>query len=779
MRPIQLILFFVGVLALANADPLEGTSPILEDGTDFSPRIMAGAHQFVERKIEEATSSPRSPLLPAKDQASLLENSRASLREKLGVVDTRLAPRVEIFTDSGLSFEGNLQGIPVAKGPGFTIYPIRWEVVPGFTAEGLLVEPDPEDGLTLSAPAMVYLPDAADTPEDVIGLTAKLPAQKQTALRFAFAGFRIIIPAPLNREIFTGWEEDDPALLRSQQSHREWIYRQGFQMGRHPLGYEIQAALSAADWLRSQRTTSMTLAGYGEGGRAAFYASAIEPSVDHAFVSGVFCNRKTAWSEPIDRNLFRILPEHGDAEVASLIVPRPLLIEHTPFPVVTDRKGELKTPELDEVEEEFSRIASVMGSLSTPSTLLFHEANQEARGDFPAVAAFLQTIGIEKTLSRVPPVALLIDQRPNFDPSARHLRVFAGMQRHIQYLVDDSTSVREESFFFKAESDLRPGSWSTEAKHDTINPARFLTASEQKRTEFSRDILGEFDESLAALRPRSRQIKETENWVAHDVLLDVYPEMEAWGTFLLPKDLKPGEKRPVIVCQHGRNGLPGDTIDAGKSAYNDFAGKLAERGFITFSPFNLYRGEDEYRWLDRKANLVGGTLFTFIRDSHSQILSWLKRRPEVDPKRIAFYGLSYGGETAVRIPAVLEDYSVVICSGDFNHWTRKVADPDFPRGFMKSIEWEMPYWNMGNTFDYGEMAGLIFPRPFAVERGHHDGVSVDRWVSFEYARVRRLYSLLGKPEKTEIFFFGGGHSVEGSETFPFLHRHLNWPDSKE
>jgi hypothetical protein len=31
-----------------------------------------------------------------------------------------------------------------------------------------------------------------------------------------------------------------------------------------------------------------------------------------------------------------------------------------------------------------------------------------------------------------------------------------------------------------------------------------------------------------------------------------------------------------------------------------FAGVLAERGFITFAPHNLYRGEDRYRWLDRR-----------------------------------------------------------------------------------------------------------------------------------------------------------------------------------
>jgi hypothetical protein len=28
----------------------------------------------------------------------------------------------------------------------------------------------------------------------------------------------------------------------------------------------------------------------------------------------------------------------------------------------------------------------------------------------------------------------------------------------------------------------------------------------------------------------------------------------------VPKDLKPGERRPVIVCQHGLEGVPEDTV---------------------------------------------------------------------------------------------------------------------------------------------------------------------------------------------------------------------------
>ena len=86
----------------------------------------------------------------------------------------------------------------------------------------------------------------------------------------------------------------------------------------------------------------------------------------------------------------------------------------------------------------------------------------------------------------------------------------------------------------------------------------------------------------------------------------------------------------------------------------------------------------------------------------------------------------------MRVPSVLEGYCLSICSGDFGDWTRKVVDTHNKVSFMNTLEWEMPYFNMGNTFSYAEMAYLIFPRPFMVERGHDDLVQPDEWVAYEY-----------------------------------------------
>jgi hypothetical protein len=74
--------------------------------------------------------------------------------------------------------------------------------------------------------------------------------------------------------------------------------------------------------------------------------------------------------------------------------------------------------------------------------------------------------------------------------------------------------------------------------------------------------------------------------------------------------------------------------------------------------------------------------------------------------------------------------------------------------------------------NYADLANLMMPRPFMVERGHDDGVSIDEWVAYEYAKVRRLYNKAGFGDRTAIEFFDGPHTIHGVGTFEFLLKHL-------
>jgi hypothetical protein len=95
---------------------------------------------------------------------------------------------------------------------------------------------------------------------------------------------------------------------------------------------------------------------------------------------------------------------------------------------------------------------------------------------------------------------------------------------------------------------------------------------------------------------------------------------------------------------------------------------------------------------------------------------------------------------------------------------------------MWTREYEMYEFDLGNTFNYAEMAYLIAPRPFMVERGHDDGVGTDEMVAYEYAKVRYLYAnKLKIADRTTIEFFPGGHQINAKGTFEFLRKNLGYP----
>jgi len=750
MLALTLVLF----ASMAHPQELRQTLRLEWPEEDLSDRLMTGAHHFVERKIAEAPAQraklwARDYSSPETYVKSVMPN-RTSLKMILGVVDERLPAAMEGYGDEATP-------ALVAETERMRIYQVRWPVLDGFWGCGLLAEPK-----AAAVASVVVVPDAGQTPEQLLGVA---PGASQPARRLAENGFEVVVPVTVSRAKLA---TSDEQVRASDQTYREWIYRQAFHMGRHVIGYEVQSVLAAVDWLVA-RGNKVGVCGCAEGGQTAFYAAALDTRIGAALVSGYFDSRQRVWAEPIYRNIWGLLREFGDAEIAGLILPRTLVIEHSAVPEITGHKGDWDTPNYASARAEVERIAT--GTLFQKPPLVRSDGVPYSEA---ALVRFSAALGVE-TLARLAPEPP-VDKRASFDAAARHLRFFREMESHIQRLIQRSEHVRDRAFLFSVMPELEMRTWTTEPKLPTHSAEKFIEGAKRFRERFRDEAMGRFDEPLLPFHARTRVVKTTEKWTAHDVVLDVYPELFAWGLLVLPKDLKPGERRPVVVCQHGRNGLPRDLLDAHNTGYRDVAAVLAERGFITFAPHNLYRGEDRYRWLSRKANTVKATLFSFIIASHDQILRWLETQPFVDGSRIAFYGLSYGGETAVRVPPLLEKYALSICSGDFNQWARKVAATDQPFSFMRTIEWEMPYWNLGHTFDYAEMSYLMLPRPFMVERGHLDLVGRDEWVAHEYAKVRWLYAQLGLADRTEIEFFQGGHSMRAEGTFAFLHKHLRWPE---
>jgi hypothetical protein len=123
----------------------------------------------------------------------------------------------------------------------------------------------------------------------------------------------------------------------------------------------VQKVLAAVDWFKTKSPQARAgVAGYGEGGLLALYAAAVDTRIDVALVSGYFGSRQEVWSEPIYRNVWGLLEEFGDAEIATLIAPRDLLIEYSQEPLVTGHKGDLKVRSFQNLSQEFVRIDKLL-----------------------------------------------------------------------------------------------------------------------------------------------------------------------------------------------------------------------------------------------------------------------------------------------------------------------------------------------------------------------------------------------------------------------------------
>jgi cephalosporin-C deacetylase-like acetyl esterase len=767
--PRRVVLFLVlGLLAFsesrAPAQSLPGTKLYTEEG-DPAAAMVAGIHAFLDRELAASVKSRvatwnvdgSSPEAHKKS----VERMRERFRTIIGAVGERVSP-VELNYVSG-------PGAPalLVDTPSLSVYAVRWGVYPGVVAEGLLIEP--KGAIKANVVAMM---DCDTPPEAAVGLLKASSANAQVGLLLGLAGCRVLMPTLIDRsDEFSG----NANVRMTNLPHREWIYRMAYETGRHIIGYEVDKVRAAVDWFTRDGEPQRPIGvfGHGEGGLIAFYAAAVDTRINTAWISGYFGPREEIWKEPIYRNVWGLLESFGDAEILALIMPRPVHIENASGPEVTGppppRKGRsdaasgrLSDPAADQVNAEMGRLSTELAPVIFVHATISAGDKIEINSSNHSLTSFLIKLGI--TGVPYPSYTTFKDPRSGFDPRTRMKRQLTQLVDYTQNLIRTS-ELRRDAYWSKA---------------DMTSPEGWDASTESYRRAFQEDLIGRFPQATEPLEARTRQIFDEPGWTGYAVQIPVWPDVVASGILLLPKDLKEGERRPVIVCQHGLEGRPDEVVNPRlKSVYNSFGARLADRGYIVYAPQNPYIGRDNFRLLVRKANPLKRSLFSVIVGQHERTLEWLATLPNVDRDRIAFYGLSYGGKTAMRVPAILKNYCLSICSADFNEWVVKCTNVDRTYSYLYTLEYDMYEFGLAERFNYAEMAGLIAPRPFMVERGHKDPVAPDEWIGYEYAKVRRLYDMLGIGDRTEIAYFNAGHMIDGKATFAFLAKHLNWPRGEE
>jgi hypothetical protein len=291
-------------------------------------------------------------------------------------------------------------------------------------------------------------------------------------------------------------------------------------------------------------------------------------------------------------------------------------------PVTPQRSGAApgsnKTKARSAVEAEFARA----GQLAPKALFSFFASGSP--GSEALLGRFLRDPGTRGRLKPLGKKARLLAPLP--DAALRQERQFRQLVDHTQELLAQA-EFRRRDFWAKA---------------DATNVRAWQQSCKRYRAYLSKEVIGELPVPRMALNPRSRLVCDEPKYRGYEVVLDGYPDVFAYGILLVPKHIRPGQRRPVVVCQHGLEGRPQDVADPRVEShyYHRYACRLAEQGFVTFSPQNLYIGGDTYRVLQRLANPLKLSLFSFVVRQHQRILEWLASLSFVDKKRLAFYGLS-------------------------------------------------------------------------------------------------------------------------------------------
>ena len=227
--------------------------------------------------------------------------------------------------------------------------------------------------------------------------------------------------------------------------------------------------------------------------------------------------------------------------------------------------------------------------------------------------------------------------------------------------------------------------------------------------------LGGIDYSKAELHSREEKMNETKDFTAYRVWFTAFEDVQVYGILLLPK--QNNGKRPAVIAIHGMQGSPESVcgLTEKEDYHRRFGARLAEHGFVVFAPLDINTA-DGRQWLDRKAKMVGQRLQGLEQFKIMRVVDYLQQRPEVDPKRIGIYGISWGGRTSMNAAALDRRLAACVVSGHFMDSTPKMVTPS-PH-YTAYIEVREDYAFFERHFlDFSDadICSLICPRPLFIE----------------------------------------------------------------
>jgi cephalosporin-C deacetylase-like acetyl esterase len=664
-----------------------------------------------------------------------VQKHRVDLREMLGLVK----PKLETAQIKILHEDANLRVEDV-------ILPMD----SGLSARALVFSPRP-GALTAG---IIAIPPATESREEFAGIVeGATPAAWLKAL--LARNVAVAIPITVERR-------DDHPICRQagDKDRRRVLWRAGFIVGRTMVGLEVQQALALRQFLASRREVALkpiAVMGEGQGGMTALYAGALDEQFAGVASLDYFQQRENCWQEPVDQMLYGQLNEFGDAEVAALIAPRPLFI-------VTSSGGAIPKAS---VSAEFARAQRFYKGLQAVDKLVRLEPQEDA---LEATALKMAAL-LGATESRNPPeIALQIPLSQVDEARNQH---FESWFQYLQNLIAASSQIIKKY-------------WQLDSTLAADRPQK----AQKLRAELAH-LVGVIPIDKVPMNARTALVAETDKFLAYDVFLDVVPGVEVYGQLLVPRAVGGAmpARLPAVVCQHGFGGAPkyvsgvGDHLETNDHFYHRFGQRLAERGYVIFAPYLTVPEVHQAPAIVHRADLVNplvrlaaplGMMRTSIELAKlHRVVDFLQSLSFVDPSRIGYYGLSYGGYSALWMPPLEPRLKLTVISAFFNDWRTMLTDTtQYGNAYWSLPDEDFYNWNVLNRFVHTQMIAAMWPRPVCIEYGSEDRVTTPAWHQRAWQEVNVFAAWWEMQGKIDDDDFLGPHTIHGIGTFFFLDRWL-------
>jgi len=303
---------------------------------------------------------------------------------------------------------------------------------------------------------------------------------------------------------------------------------------------------------------------------------------------------------------------------------------------------------------------------------------------------------------------------------------------------------------------------------DFRSPKAYESSTRKLRMAFAASIgyppPGEPDKET----PEFKRLGEDKIGIYYRVMISILPGVHAEGIYIVPQGMK--GRVPLVIAMHGGGGSPEVALFHGGANYNDMVRGGIKRGYAVFAPQHLFNAQgyppDVRNRTDDRLRLVGTSITAIEIAKITRSLDVILKRPEIDPKRVAMVGLSYGGYYALVTPALDTRITCAVssCYYGVQEWRYEKDELSVPSDFRFSDRFTL--------FRDPEIVALICPRPLEIQAGSKDDDSHRAMGVKLTPDAGKYYQTLGLSANFRFILFEGGHEFNDTTAWEFVKKHL-------